>query len=159
MNDLPDGWLTKHEAEQLSILADGLTVLELGAWKGRSTVALARTAAYVVSIDRHEGIVGHGDSLQEYLLNVFGLPNVAVVVADWTTLGRHLGDFDMVYIDGDHDRASVERDIDIAVARHPSLVVFHDWDFPEVQQAARAALDEWAEDDPGEFGGIGWYRL
>jgi len=166
MRDLPQGWLTAHEAEKLAELATGRAVLELGAWKGRSTVAMASTAAYIVSVDRHMGIPGtdDSDSLPAYLEAVRYLPNVAAVVADWELLAGHFKEFDMVYIDGDHDEISVARDIDIAVKTlggymGPPLIVFHDWDFPEVQDTARKMLDEIAEDDPEEFGGIGWYRL
>ena len=34
---LPEGWLSPEEAHELRRLSRGRTVLELGAWKGRST--------------------------------------------------------------------------------------------------------------------------
>ena len=89
-SDLPAGWLTPAEADELRRLAAGRTVLELGAWKGRSTVVLAEVASYVVSVDRHRGIPGHGESLDEYLANVRDLANVAVVIAGFADIVPHL---------------------------------------------------------------------
>ena len=133
----PDGWLTGEEAAELRRLAEGLTVLELGAWQGRSTVALAETAAYVVSVDRHRGIEGRGgDSLAKFLDNLRGLPNVAVVIGEFGEVGQHLHGFDMVYIDGDHDAAAVAADTDTAAGAvvDGGIVAYHDWDFDEVRE-------------------------
>lgn len=138
---LPPGWLSPADVAELTRLAAGRTVLELGAWKGRSTVALARVARYVVSVDRHRGIEGHdADSLPEYLENVRGLPNVAIVVADWLDLNRFLGRFDVVFVDGDHDRASVARDAQLALERDPDVIAFHDWDAEDVREGAADVL-------------------
>lgn len=150
--NLPDGWLTIEEAEQLALLAQGKTVLELGAWKGRSTVLLAGSAKQVVSIDRHNGIPGHGgDSLDEYLGNVRDLANVSVVIADFQSVVPLLGHFDLAYIDGDHDEYSVYRDVRL-VEGHADMLAFHDWDFPEV----RAGAAHLGEPD-GLVGSLAWF--
>lgn len=140
--NLPQGWLTPPEANELRYLSRGRTVLELGAWKGRSTVVLSEAAAYVVSVDTHRGIaeVGGDDSLAEYLASVRDLPNVAIVVADWCDLSPLLGHFDLVYVDGNHDLRSVERDTMIALERDPDWIAFHDWDFEEVRDGAALSL-------------------
>ena len=57
--DLPQGWLLNEEADRLAEAARGRVVLELGAWKGRSTVLLTSVAEYVV---RH-GSTDHDPSL------------------------------------------------------------------------------------------------
>lgn len=150
--NLPDGWLTEEEAAQLADLARDRTVLELGAWKGRSTFVLARTALHVVSVDRHLGIPGHGgDSLAEYLENVRGLANVSPVVSHFEEIVPLLGHFDLVYIDGDHDEASVYRDSTLALP-HCDTIAFHDWDFPEVRAGA-AHLG----DPAGIVGSLAWF--
>lgn len=140
---LPDGWLPDDEVEELQRLAKDKWVLELGAWKGRSTVALSEVANYVVSVDRHQGIPGHGLSLQEYLLAVRDLPNVAIVVADFSYFCPFLSDcFDLVFIDGDHDADSVARDTQTALEHVTvaGMLVFHDWDFESVREGAQRVL-------------------
>jgi predicted O-methyltransferase YrrM len=138
----PPGWLPTNEMKELQRLARGKTVLELGAWKGRSTVALSEVAEYVVSVDRHQGIPGHGESLEVYLRSVRGLPNVAIVIADFAHFIPFLRAFDLVFVDGDHDEGSVRRDTQLAVDHLASkgVIVFHDWDFPEVRSGATDVL-------------------
>lgn len=138
---LPAGWLTDNEAHELRQLAKGKTVLELGAWKGRSTVVLAGVANYVVSVDRHQGIpeVGGEDSLPDYLASVRGLANVAIVVADFEQIIGLLVDFDLVYVDGNHDEDSVSRDATMALSHtvDGGTVAFHDFDFESVRAGVR----------------------
>jgi hypothetical protein len=45
------GWLTEAEGRKLQELAIGKTVLELGSYCGRSTCAMAWTAARIVAVD------------------------------------------------------------------------------------------------------------
>jgi predicted O-methyltransferase YrrM len=150
---LPDGWLPDAEVRELQRLAEHKTVLELGAWKGRSTVALSRVARYVVSVDRHQGIPGHDDgedTLLSYLDAVRPLANVAVVVADFGEFCPFLCDsFDLVFVDGDHDAESVARDTRFAlgcVAAHGGQLVFHDWDFSSVVLGAGSIIGYEAPD-------------
>ncbi len=136
---LPDGWLDATEAGELRKIADGKVVLELGAWKGRSTVVLAGVAQHVVSVDRHQGIaeVGGEDSLPDYLDAVRGLANVSIVVADFVQFVGVLDSiFDLVYVDGDHDADSAERDANLALKaiRAGGMIAFHDWDFDSVRE-------------------------
>lgn len=132
------GWLTELEAAELARLSANKTVLELGAWKGKSTLVFARYASYVVSVDRHEGIeeVGGWDSFGEYLANVADQKNVAVVRARFEDVVPLLGVFDLVYVDGDHSFDAVVRDGMLA-RDHGRVVAFHDWDLPDVPTAAR----------------------
>ena len=136
---LPPGWLTDPEAGELRRLAAGRTVLELGAWKGRSTVVLAAVAEHVVSVDRHQGIPGHGESLSEYLANVRELLNVTVVIGAFAQIVPHLHGFDLVYIDGDHDQQSVTGDTMLARLTGAAVIAYHDWDIDDVRIAATAA--------------------
>ena len=140
---LPDGWLSKDEASELQRLATGKTVLELGAWKGRSTVVLSQVARHVVSVDRHQGIPGHtdnGDSLLDYLSAVRELENVAIVISDFQTFVPFLAVvFDLVFVDGDHDADSVERDVLLGcqhVYYSNGIIVLHDFDFESVREGA-----------------------
>ena len=137
MTDLPRGWLSAADIAELTRIAEGKTVLELGAYKGRSTVVLAGVAEYVISVDRHTGVVDvPEDTLPEYLEAVRELSNVAIVVAQFDRFVPLVGHVDLVFIDGDHDYNSVERDIALALRTEPETVAFHDWDFAEVRDAA-----------------------
>ena len=151
---LPQGWCSDAEANELQRLATGKTVLELGAWKGRSTVVLAEVATYVVSVDRHHGIeeAGGEDSLPDYLDAVRRLPNVAIVVASFDRFCPLLREeFDLVYVDGNHDEASVFDDCELAIdcVKDDGMIVFHDWDFETVRQGVRRCLG----DEPGSLVG------
>ena len=143
--NLPDGWLSPVEIQELQRLATGKTVLELGAWKGRSTVVLSQVATYVVSVDRHQGLdvpADHpqsgSDSLPDYLDAVRELENVAIVVADFRSFLPHLSvAFDLAFVDGNHDADSVERDA-LFACQHTyfstGIVVFHDYDMESVRE-------------------------
>ena len=133
----PPGWLSNADITELRRLGDNKRVLELGAWRGRSTVVLAEVAEYVISVDVHRGISEQPeDTLPDYLAAVRDLPNVAIVVARFQDIVPHLRSVDLVFIDGDHDFRSVERDITLALLCEPLVVAFHDWDFTEVRAAA-----------------------
>lgn len=156
--DLPQGWLTMDEAEVLSTLAAGKVVLELGAYKGRSTVVLAQVADYVVSVDRHRGIEPDhaGDTVDDYLSATRGLENVAKVICeDWHPFVAVLAPvFDLVYIDGDHDYAAVYRDAVLAKQLKPAVVAFHDFDFDDVVTAANEVLGN----PTNRVGSLAWYK-
>lgn len=157
--DLPQGWLTADEAKALANLAKGRTVLELGAYKGRSTVVLAEAAKYVVSVDRHKGIppFHEGDTLDDYLAAVRYKENVAIIVTEnWHDFALFLraGTFDLIYIDGDHDYIAAERDAILATGLDPSVVAFHDMDQAQVAAAARTVFGE----PDGLVGSLGWYK-
>ncbi len=128
-------------------------MLELGAFKGRSTVVLAETAALVISVDRHNGIYGDEDTFPAYLANIRELGNVIPVIAEFDFIVPHLTDIQMVYIDGNHDYDTVARDIRLITELTPDLVAFHDWDFKEVKQAGEEAFG--APD--GLVGSVAWY--
>src|SRR4029077_15222095 len=51
----PSGWFTWEECDLLADWARDKLILELGVYLGRSTVAMARTARHVVSVDHFQG--------------------------------------------------------------------------------------------------------
>lgn len=156
---LPEGWLTDEEADELARLAAGKTVLELGSYKGRSTVCFASVAKYVVSVDTHGGTHPQhpGDTLPEYVQNVRHLANVALVVGDWRAIAPYLGDFDLVYVDGSHGPTPAEEDTRIALARNPETIVIHDWADACVREGARYALGD--IDPAAVVGSVASFRI
>ena len=133
-----DRWMMgMREAEKLADLAQGKMVLEVGACLGCSTIALASTAEYVVSVDWHRGdtqTVGWGFTAHKYLDNLIQyhvLDKVSAVVADCTKVGPLLADesFDMAFIDGDHRYDAVCRNIELFLpkVKPGGVIAFHDY--------------------------------
>lgn len=137
-------WLNQHAAGRD-------LVVEFGAWRGRSTVALC-SAKVVVSVDTWRGSREHRDEIQDG----------ADILADWAeaTAGRNVtgrrldlsrgadraalihefaGRADMVFVDAAHDYESVRRDIQTArlLLRSGGLLCGHDYakGWPGVRQA------------------------
>jgi len=142
MSRLPDGWLNDNEADELRRLATAKVVLELGAWKGRSTIVLAETARLVISIDKHGGIsvaADSGSSLDQYLANIKGIANIIPIIGDWNQVVPFLVPvFGLVYVDGNHDAESAESDLLLA-SEFSCTIAAHDWDFDSVQEGASGA--------------------
>lgn len=130
--DIP-GWLTFDEGRELAELARGKRVLEIGSYCGLSTVCLARTAQHVVAVDPHDGRATpiHKNTLAAFKTNLerYGVADkVTTIVGTMEDIGDS-DRFDLVFIDGAHDAASVEADIAAAweVLAPGGLLVFHDY--------------------------------
>jgi hypothetical protein len=121
------GWTSRIELEWLHASAAGLGLaVELGAWMGRSTVALS-SARGVLSVDNWEGSPEHAgmvppDLFDRWLENsgryASVLPGFRCDLSDALRVGELLASYGgragMVFVDASHDRASVARDIGIA---------------------------------------------
>lgn len=156
--------LTPAEAAQLAELARGGLVLELGAEYGASTIALAGTARLVHSVDWHQGdsMTGHADSLESYFSNL-RRANVTNVVAH---VGRFEDvlplfqphSFDGCFLDGEHDRASVERDTELAMrlVRRGGFLAWHDYGRFEVAEVVDRVSDDLAHLHPKPIHLVDW---
>ena len=141
--------LKPAEAEALQELARGQVVLECGAWLGYSTIVLAQTAVEVHSVDWHHGDEQSGflDTLPGYLSNLerYGVDRHVV-----THVGRfeqvlpklNARTFDGCFLDGKHDRESVDRDFRMLhrLMRRPAWIAVHDHGLFDVQPAVEAFL-------------------
>lgn len=143
------GWLTENEGRELARLAEGKVVLEIGSYAGRSTICLAQKAKNVAAVDTFDG---RGTAMEGRTLDLFKrnmrrhgvdkrvnplqgasaemLPNLPPI-------------FDLIFIDGSHDRESVLRDAELAanLLRPEGVLVFHDYQRPE-DMGVTAAVDE-----------------
>jgi predicted O-methyltransferase YrrM len=130
--------VTQEEAEALAGLARGKTVLELGAHYGFSTIVLASVAERVFSVDWHGGDVhaGLGDSWAVFCSNLqrYGVEDRVTVLRgrfedEVPLLAEEGVRVDTAFIDGQHDLASVERDLALALTlvRPSGVVAFHDY--------------------------------
>jgi len=159
-----EGWLYPEEAaefreaaRQTALATADPVVVEIGSWKGRSTIAIAgglRAAGRgrVFAVDPHHGSAEHQgggpvDTFPEFLENVAsrGLGGHVVPIRETSHAARaRFADrsVHMLFIDGAHDYASVRQDIDdwrsalVVGAR----VAFHNTEWPGVGRALREVV-------------------
>lgn len=147
-----EGWMSREELAALAAaaarLAPGLCAVEIGNYRGRSTVALAlgarRSRARLFSVDPHDEFVGprggrfgREDMAQLYanLARAGVGAEVALVCLPSAAAARAFeGAIGLLFIDGDHRYAAVRRDFE---AWSPHLapgaeVIFDDLDYPDV---------------------------
>jgi len=155
------GWLLPEEGIALAHLSEGKRVLEIGSYLGRSTICIAQTAEHVTSIDPHNGVATGRpcNTFPDFKRNLerYGLSNVDTLIGTTEDIAQVRGEFDVVFIDGAHDAASVQYDLSFAL-RHladDGLIAFHDyrnqagahdgrWD-PGVTETVDRFLSEGAE--------------
>ena len=144
------GWLTPSEGRALWETATGHIVLELGTACGRATVCLAQSARRVLTLD-----VQDQTPATEWVRRFAVADRVEFrrgsVVDAMTTLGTER--FGMVFVDTEHDAASVKRDLEAAlgVIEPGGLIAVHDYPepgWPDVRQV----VDEFAIR-------LGWERV
>ena len=142
-------FVTGEEARELERLATGRRVLELGAQFGFSTVALARTARAVWSVDWHFGDpdAGEGDSLRDWSIHTSSARRAGRVVG---LVGRfedvlpflRPASFGLLFHDGGHSEAEVRTDLELALPLlgYAAAVAVHDWELFGVSPACLAIL-------------------
>lgn len=139
--------LTLAETEELRRLAANADILEIGSAYGYSAVAMALAGGRVDAVDPHSWLSSFDVMLGN--LNAYGVVDqVRIHRSDsWTVLpmlaeqGRQ---FDLVWIDGDHEAPTVAHDVAWAVRllRSGGTLACHDYD--EVTcPGVRQALDAW----------------
>jgi hypothetical protein len=150
--DVP-GWLNQDEGTKLRELAAGARVAEVGSYCGRSTIWMGAVAREMHCVDTWDsrGTPAAGYDLREAFERNIHRYNVhARVHAHQGTSPQALldlpGYFDLVFIDGAHDLASVRMDIDAALSvLYPTgTLVLHDYcqdREPGVVQAVRERFD------------------
>lgn len=140
-HDIP-GWLTPAEGAELSRLAEGKRVLEIGSYCGLSTIMLARTAEHVTAVDYFDGrgTPEPADTLAEFTHNIerHGVRDKVVVSSPDATFP--LPEYDLAFIDAGHEYEDVKSDIEkaLAVLAPDGLLAFHDYTHPAHPGVARA---------------------
>lgn len=138
--------VTREECEALAELAKGKLVLEMGSWKGRSTIAMASVAKRVFSVDTHENVnIGElPNTYREFMKNLvrYGVDHkILCYVGRFEDIVPKLHrPFDLVFIDGDHSLLAVARDTDLALkaltpytSPYPrGVIAFHDYGLKEL---------------------------
>lgn len=176
-----EGWLARPEARLLAELAETIApphcAVEIGNYRGRSTVALGLGArhgkgARIYSIDPHHeftgargGRFGGEDQAQLYAnlartgvgaqVNVIALDSIAAARA-WSTANVAL-----FFVDGDHRYEAVRADFE---AWRPHLapsaqVLFDDIDFADVERVVGELVEAGVLARRGRTGKIAWCEL
>lgn len=134
-----DGWLSLAEGDALRAFAVGARVLEIGSYKGRSTVCMASVAEHVTAIDWCQGddSAGRGNTEAELRANLeaHGVSEkVQLAVARVEDLPEPDALHDLAFIDAAHDAECVRTCTAYAVkaVRPGGLVAWHDCDRSEV---------------------------
>jgi SAM-dependent methyltransferase len=141
-----EGWLSFDEGKALWNLARGKRVLEVGSYCGRSTICLAQSAHEVLAVDTFDGRATPSPrgTRREFDANLarFGVGNR--VNAHEGTIADVFPEpiFDLIFIDGAHDRDSVESDIAHALPllAPGGLLAFHDY-MRAIDPGVTAAVD------------------
>jgi predicted O-methyltransferase YrrM len=152
------GWLYDHEFLALSQLARGKRVLEIGAFQGRSTVALAQSAEHIVSIDHFSGdeftgnlggnTLNREQVIENYARNTKPYKDkITVMISDMYKAIPLLDpkDFDLLFYDADHTAEAAKFFCDWALdARPDAIVALHDYKPGDpVWQPSVDVMDEW----------------
>ncbi len=142
--DSTPGWLGKKEAYILFALAGYCsntgTIVEIGSYKGRSTIALASGApedVVINAIDPHTGTnsdVDLGlnvDTFQEFLENTKQFKNIHAIreLSVDATQDDSVKAIQLLFIDGWHSEQAVDNDIKLylPLCANGAIVVFDDW--------------------------------
>ncbi len=168
-----DGYLFPHEAVFLYWLArsapgDGC-IVEIGSYRGRSTLCLAagirrRRRTRVFAVDPH--VYGTAGELAANLAH-FGMAELvtAVVAPSVEAAEPWREPVRLVFVDGDHQKASVEADVDAWLPHLEAggFLLLHDstsvGKFSGPAEVARARLRVGPEFDVvGRLGSITWAR-
>jgi predicted O-methyltransferase YrrM len=163
-----DGWFSRAEGSKLYETAVGASqvspvTVEIGSWKGRSTIVLGmvakRNGGKVYSVDPHDGdLWSNGKSIKTpNTLAEFKKNMVAAGLNDTVTLFQKKskdvewvdGKIGLLFIDGLHDYESVKSDFrkfEPHLAQG-ALIAFHDYN----EDGVRKAVDEIVESGTSEL--------
>lgn len=157
-----DGWLSDVEGDCLARHARGRRVLEIGCYRGRSTIWMARTATSVLSVDPMDDRGAprmDGDTHTIFEANVkrycagrdvnLFLGTSEEFVDKSAFQGQF---FDLIFIDGAHDYESVKRDIELCwpLLVPKGVLAFHDY-HSAADPGVTKAVDEFWEAGAADF--------
>ncbi len=156
MKAYPAGWLTANEANELQRLARGKRVVEIGAWKGRSTVVLSQAAEHVISIDHFKGddYAGRFSVRNHYFesLDRFQCQNVTTIIADSFDACKLIdseivrdGGIDLYFYDADHTKEATENALFRAANWKCPTIAIHDYSPAECFKGVCDSVNEFVK--------------
>lgn len=145
------GWLSELEASTLQSLAKDNTVLEVGTWKARSTIAMAATAKHVVTVDHFAGdgfagVGNPGTQAWENVVRAEAQERVTMMFTPWEIAKRFLAtsDFEVIFYDGDHTYEATHNFLKYVHGQWilRTVIAVHDYDNNPNHWGCRKAVDE-----------------
>jgi hypothetical protein len=164
-NDI-EGWISATELNWLYQTAKGMdSIVEIGSWKGRSTLALLNGChGPVYAVDTFKGSPEEqegphqeavtGDIYSIFLRNVGNFKNVIPLQMTSEEAVNKVPPVDMAFVDGSHRYEDVKQDIELWRPKARKLICGHDYNWPDVAKA----VDEAFEPDQIKLTGSIWYR-
>ena len=130
-----DGWIEPDVGLKLQELAFCNNVLEIGCYKGKSTVCMATTAHFILSIDTFKaGITGQDQqidftTLDEFKKNISEFKNVSYIIGKSPEDIPMDRTFDFIFVDGFHAYHHVKKEIEaLKIFLRPNgIIAFHDY--------------------------------
>lgn len=172
MADKIFGWFADQNRASLEALIaehNIKTVLEIGSFLGLSTAWFAERVDHITCIDKFEEFETEpGDNNLVYTLRTEGLPNpfrsafqrnmddagVAhkiSVIQEWSAkAAKHVGRFDLIYIDGNHSYDGITADIELYLPKARKVICGDDYTyrFPGILRATRELLPDHKSNGP-----------
>jgi predicted O-methyltransferase YrrM len=160
------GWMTPEELSWLYDRASEVeSVIEVGAWKGRTSYVLASACpGTVLCIDHWLGSEGERETAHrdvktqdiqaQWVKNTEGLYNIAPVKGHSVSVAQLLPNADMVFIDGGHKHEEVLSDLYAYSLKAGKLLCGHDFNFPSVHDAVFSwarLYDKFPKKGPGSL--------
>lgn len=150
-----EGWLSLREARMLhdaalTVHSGPILAVEIGSWKGRSTIAIAsglkERGGTLLAIDPHTGSREHQPhfigTYDDFMRNIqqAGLEHVVRPIRSFSRDARSQVSDDTVsvlFIDGSHEYEDVLQDIVdwLPTLREGAVVAFNDYEWPGVYRA------------------------
>jgi predicted O-methyltransferase YrrM len=130
-----------HGLVELLIRAQSKSVIEIGCDRGISTELFLLTNARVVAVDPWP----HQPAYQEFTERCGAYPHLEICRGRCPEALEKFGaEFDLCYIDADHQYDAVRRDILAAtrVVKPQGWLGGHDYHQPQVEQAVRSMIDD-----------------
>lgn len=166
-----EGWMTDKELQWLHTQASQMeSAVEVGCWKGRSTlVFLDACKGWVTAVDHWKGSE-EGDELLvkaakdqdvfgQFMANVGNAPNLRVLTMEsWEAATVVEGKVDMVFIDATHNYEDCLADIKTWLPKTKKLICGHD--YSEVWPGVVRAVNETFGVETGGFNVCDtiWYK-
>ena len=146
------GFFSNREGLAYALAAEGRTVLEIGSWKGRSTMFAAATAKQIFAVDtwRGDDYAGRGWFFPEFEQNcreeiIAG--RIVPVMCDWRgepLVSEFLAHHQVVLYDADHAAESVEAFRSMIMWHDLKYLLIHDCDYAAESEAIqRIAKENW----------------
>lgn len=159
--ELPQGWFFEEDIKAYRHLAEQIpnngSIVELGCWKGRSLCSIAdiikQKNLKVWAVDTFQGTVGEEtehkeakevnlqqifeDNLKDFGIKATVLSMTSDEAAKTIPFSQK---FDLVFIDADHSREAVTRDIENWTPKCKLIIAGHDFERQEVSGVVNASF-------------------